>query len=26
MNITFSAQAWEEYLYWQSTDPAMVTA
>lgn len=20
MNITFSAQAWEEYLYWQSTD------
>ena len=24
MNITFSAQAWEEYLYWQSTDPAMV--
>ncbi|MFB9862282.1 MULTISPECIES: Txe/YoeB family addiction module toxin [Rufibacter] len=25
MNITFSAQAWEEYLYWQSTDPGMVT-
>ncbi len=24
MNITFSAQAWEEYLYWQNTDPAMV--
>ena len=24
MNIIFSAQAWEEYLYWQSTDPAMV--
>jgi toxin YoeB len=25
MNLTFSAQAWEEYLYWQRTDPAMVT-
>ena len=25
MTITFSAQAWEEYLYWQSTDPSMVT-
>jgi len=24
MNITFSAQAWEDYLYWQNTDPAMV--
>jgi toxin YoeB len=24
MNITFSSQAWEEYLYWQRTDPAMV--
>ncbi len=24
MNITFSAQAWEEYLHWQNTDPAIV--
>ncbi len=24
MTITFSPQAWEEYLYWQSTDPAIV--
>jgi toxin YoeB len=24
MNITFSAQAREEYLYWQTSDPAMV--
>ena len=24
MNILFSEQAWEEYQYWQSTDPAMV--
>lgn len=24
MKITFAAQAWEEYLYWQSTDSAMV--
>lgn len=25
MNIIFSEQAWEEYLYWQSVDPPMVT-
>jgi len=24
MNLTFSPQAWEDYLYWQSTDPKMV--
>lgn len=23
MNLTFSPQAWEDYLYWQSTDPKM---
>lgn len=25
MNISFSEQAWEEYLYWQSIDPSVVT-
>lgn len=26
MNITFSPQAWEDYLYWQSTDKKMIHA
>ena len=25
MNLTFSPQAWEEYTFWQATDPKMVT-
>ncbi len=24
MTLTFSSKAWEEYLYWQKTDKAMV--
>lgn len=24
MNLTFSPQAWTEYVYWQETDPKMV--
>ena len=24
MNLTFAPQAWEDYLYWQRTDPQMV--
>ncbi|MDO6468559.1 Txe/YoeB family addiction module toxin [Neptunomonas phycophila] len=24
MKLTFSSRAWEEYLYWQKTDKAMV--
>ncbi len=24
MRLTFSSKAWEEYLYWQKTDEAMV--
>jgi toxin YoeB len=24
MKITFSSRAWEDYLYWQSTDKAML--
>jgi toxin YoeB len=24
MNLTFSPQAWEDYLYWQSTDKKIV--
>ena len=24
MKLTFSSRAWEEYLYWQKTDNAMV--
>lgn len=24
MNLTFAPQAWEDYLYWQDTDPRMV--
>ena len=24
MKLTFSSRAWEEYLYWQKTDRAMV--
>ena len=22
MNLVFSAESWEEYLYWQATDPS----
>lgn len=25
MNLVFSPQAWEDYTYWQSTDPKMVS-
>ena len=25
MNITFAFQAWEDYTFWQATDPKMVT-
>lgn len=25
MNLTFSPQAWEDYLFWQANDPKMVT-
>lgn len=25
MNLVFSAQAWEDYLFWQTTDPRMVS-
>ena len=25
MNITFAPQAWEDYTYWQATDPKMVS-
>lgn len=25
MNLTFSPQAWEDYTYWQATDPKMVS-
>lgn len=25
MNLTFSPQAWEDYTYWQETDPKMVS-
>ena len=24
MNLVFSPQAWEDYVYWQSNDPKMV--
>ena len=24
MKLTFHARAWEDYLYWQSTDPKML--
>ena len=24
MNVTFTPQAWEDYLYWQRTDPQIV--
>ena len=24
MNVTFTPQAWEDYLYWQKTDPQIV--
>ena len=24
MNLTFAPQAWEDYLYWQKTDPKLV--
>jgi toxin YoeB len=24
MKLTFADQAWEDYLYWQATDPAIV--
>ena len=24
MNITFAPQAWEDYQYWQTTDPKLV--
>lgn len=24
MNLTFAPQAWEDYLYWQRTDPKLV--
>ncbi len=24
MNLTFAPQAWEDYLYWQRTDPKIV--
>lgn len=25
MNLTFAPQAWEDYLYWQRTDPKIVS-
>ena len=25
MNLTFSPQAWEDYTFWQTTDPKMVS-
>ena len=25
MNLTFAPQAWEDYLYWQRTDPKVVS-
>ena len=25
MNLTFSPQAWEDYLFWQATEPKMVS-
>ena len=25
MNLTFAPQAWEDYTFWQATDPKMVT-
>lgn len=25
MNLTFSPQAWEDYTYWQATDPKMIS-
>lgn len=25
MNLTFSPQAWEDYTFWQETDPKMVS-
>ena len=25
MNLTFAPQAWEDYLFWQTSDPKMVT-
>jgi toxin YoeB len=25
MNVAFTPQAWEEYLYWQRTDPQIVS-
>ena len=25
MNLTFAPQAWEDYAFWQATDPKMVT-
>ncbi len=24
MNLTFSPQAWEDYTFWQATDPKMI--
>jgi len=24
MNLTFAPQAWEDYQYWQATDPKMI--
>ncbi len=24
MNLTFSPQAWEDYIFWQSTDPKTI--
>ena len=25
MNLTFAPQAWEDYIFWQATDPKMVS-
>lgn len=25
MNLTFSPEAWEDYIFWQATDPKMVS-
>ena len=25
MNLTFAPQAWEDYTFWQATDPKMVS-
>jgi len=25
LNLTFSPQAWEDYLFWQATEPKMVS-